>query len=156
MLVKWALNFLVKLITLIGSDTSFCPGLDQGIARTAQITKFMGPIWGLPRSCRPQMGPMLAPWTLLSGRCWLIVTLWHKIQWNSDTTVSFDENSMVFAKFRPCWSDIFVWMSMRWMTQWDPFIYEHLCTRGTIVRLPLTKVYEPITEILPNSPSLNV
>ena len=27
------------------------------------------------RSCRPQMGPMLAPWTLLSGimRCWIIV-----------------------------------------------------------------------------------
>ena len=32
-----------------------------------QITKFMGPIWGPPGSCRPQMGPMLAPWTLLSG-----------------------------------------------------------------------------------------
>ena len=34
---------------------------------TAQIAKFMGPIWGRPVSCRPQMGPMLAPWTLLSG-----------------------------------------------------------------------------------------
>ena len=29
--------------------------------------KFMGPTWGPPGSCRPQMGPMLAPWTLLSG-----------------------------------------------------------------------------------------
>ena len=28
----------------------------------------MGPIWGPPGSCRPQMGPMLAPWTLLSGK----------------------------------------------------------------------------------------
>ena len=27
----------------------------------------MGPIWGPLGSCRPQMGPMLAPWTLLSG-----------------------------------------------------------------------------------------
>ena len=26
----------------------------------------MGPIWGPPGPCRPQMGPMLAPWTLLS------------------------------------------------------------------------------------------
>ena len=26
----------------------------------------MGPTWGPPGSCRPQMGPMLAPWTLLS------------------------------------------------------------------------------------------
>ena len=29
--------------------------------------KFMGPTWGLPGSCRPDMGLMLAPWTLLSG-----------------------------------------------------------------------------------------
>ena len=34
---------------------------------TAQIVMFMGPTWGPPGSCRPQMGPMLAPWTLLSG-----------------------------------------------------------------------------------------
>ena len=27
----------------------------------------MRPTWGPPGSCRPQMGPMLAPWTLLSG-----------------------------------------------------------------------------------------
>ena len=32
-----------------------------------QITKFMGLKLGPPGSCRPQMGPMLAPWTLLSG-----------------------------------------------------------------------------------------
>ena len=33
---------------------------------TAQIAKFMGPTWGPPGSCRPQMGSMLAPWTFLS------------------------------------------------------------------------------------------
>ena len=38
----------------------------RGIKAT-QIIKFMGPTWGTPGSCRPQMGPMLAPWTLLSG-----------------------------------------------------------------------------------------
>ena len=32
-----------------------------------QIAKFMGPTWCPPGSCRPQMGPMLSPWTLLSG-----------------------------------------------------------------------------------------
>ena len=32
-----------------------------------QIAKFMGQTWGPPGSCWPQMGPMLAPWTLLSG-----------------------------------------------------------------------------------------
>ena len=33
------------------------------------IAKFIGPTWGPPGSCRPQLGPMLAPWTLLSGKC---------------------------------------------------------------------------------------
>ena len=36
-------------------------------ARTSQIAKSMGPTWCPPGSCRPQMGPMLVPWTLLSG-----------------------------------------------------------------------------------------
>ena len=35
---------------------------------TTQIAKFMGSTWGPPGSYRPQMGPMLAPWTLLSGK----------------------------------------------------------------------------------------
>ena len=33
--------------------------------RNTQITKFIEPTWGPPWSCRPQMGPMFAPWTLL-------------------------------------------------------------------------------------------
>ena len=37
---------------------------------TTQIAKFMGPTWDPPGSCRPQMGPMLAPRTLLSGYCY--------------------------------------------------------------------------------------
>ena len=37
------------------------------ISLSTQIARFMGPTWGPPGSCRPQMGPMLAPWTLLSG-----------------------------------------------------------------------------------------
>ena len=35
----------------------------------SQLAKFMGPTWGPPGSCRPQMGPVLAPWTMLSGLC---------------------------------------------------------------------------------------
>ena len=34
--------------------------------KCSQIARFTWPIWGLPGSCRPQVGPMLAPWTLLS------------------------------------------------------------------------------------------
>ena len=33
----------------------------------------MGPTWDPPGSCRPQMGPMLAPWTLLSGTSFRLV-----------------------------------------------------------------------------------
>ena len=32
------------------------------------IARFMRPTWGPPRSCRSQVGPMFAPWTLLSGK----------------------------------------------------------------------------------------
>ena len=46
----------------------FCPR-HHGLS--SQIAKFMGPTWGPPGSCRPQMGPMLAPKTLLSGFFWL-------------------------------------------------------------------------------------
>ena len=34
---------------------------------STQIAKFMGPTWSPPGSCRPQMGPMSAPWILLLG-----------------------------------------------------------------------------------------
>ena len=34
--------------------------------------KTLGPTWGLPGSCRPQVGPMLAPWAWLSGKSWIL------------------------------------------------------------------------------------
>ena len=39
----------------------------QWAAITSLIARFVGPIWGLSGADRTQMGPMLAPWTLLSG-----------------------------------------------------------------------------------------
>ena len=45
---------------------------------TSQITKFMGPTWGPPGSCR-QMGPMLAPWTLLLGLIWIQSKIMGKV-----------------------------------------------------------------------------
>ena len=40
--------------------------------RTTLIARFMGPTWGPSGADRTQVGPMLAPWTLLSGYgCWL-------------------------------------------------------------------------------------
>ena len=40
--------------------------------KAAQIARFMGPTWGPPGDDRTQVGPMLAPWTLLSGRALLV------------------------------------------------------------------------------------
>ena len=34
------------------------------------IARFMGPTWGPSGADRTQVGPMLAPWTLLSGYTW--------------------------------------------------------------------------------------
>ena len=34
---------------------------------TSLIARIMGPMWGLSGADRTQVGPMLAPWTLLSG-----------------------------------------------------------------------------------------
>ena len=42
-------------------------GLNTQRRKLPQIAKFMGPTWGPPGSSRAQVGPMLAPWTLLSG-----------------------------------------------------------------------------------------
>ena len=58
----------------------------------------MGPTWGPPGSCRPQMGPMLTPWTLLSGSSSLLI-------WD------------VFCEFKPYTSYnavIDVWYSVTW------------------------------------------
>ena len=45
----------------------------------------MGTTWGPPGSCRPQLGPMLAPWTLLSGNSnlthWGLAMQLHTRQW---------------------------------------------------------------------------
>ena len=49
---------------------------DRAARNTSQIARFMGPTWGPPGSCQPQMGPILAPWTLLSVIFFDFKTLW--------------------------------------------------------------------------------
>ena len=67
-------------ISLLGRYLK-CAVKIQHIPKWTQIAKFMGPIWGSPESCRPQMGPMSAPWNLLSGNaqdfacCFVVVML---------------------------------------------------------------------------------
>ena len=42
-----------------------CNAYNMVLHQWSQIANFMGPTWGPPGSCRPQMCPMWAPWTLL-------------------------------------------------------------------------------------------
>ena len=52
----------------------------------SQIAKFMGPTWGPPGSCRPRMGPMLAPWNDWSVSWyfpWIPMTLFY-LCWSYD------------------------------------------------------------------------
>ena len=70
---------------------------------TSQIAKFMGPTWGPPGSCQPQMGPMSAPWTLLSGISRGILTLQSKYNRNliflsSYNHVYIDKHNSAFHK----------------------------------------------------------
>ena len=72
---------------------------------TSQIAKFMGPTWGPPGPCRPQMGPMLAPWNLLSGlkSHFKMYTKWTALC----PLGSFYEVSIVSWQFDLCVS--FIW-----------------------------------------------
>ena len=41
------------------------------------LARFMGPTWGPSGANRTQVGPMLAPWTLLSGQSWTQLSATH-------------------------------------------------------------------------------
>ena len=53
----------------------------------------MGPIWGPPGSCRPQRGPVLAPWSLLSG--WF-GPLWTSMGQSKGHQISIDLHVPVY------------------------------------------------------------
>ena len=64
--IKLQLKYTGSLVNL-GLTCVVKSGKSRNFYPTSQIAKLMGQTWGPPGSCRPQMGPMLAPWTLLSG-----------------------------------------------------------------------------------------
>ena len=55
-----------KFHDTIDRCSSFSPSLHDDVM-TSEIARFMRPTWGPPGDNRTQVGPMLAPWTLLSG-----------------------------------------------------------------------------------------
>ena len=69
---------VMSIIILVVVD--YCCVYTFALSRSTifQIASFMGHAWGPPGSFRPQMGPMLAPWTLLSGMSnlfWFVIRM---------------------------------------------------------------------------------
>ena len=85
-LLRWCWYKGVHLTSFF--DRSLIMGCRDVYDKTSQIARFTGPTWGPPGTCRPQMGPMLSPWTLLSGvlptsgRPTSDVLTKFEIQWN--------------------------------------------------------------------------
>ena len=76
---KVTIHLQSTLLYIVFTRFAFCCNFCDNVITNftlffTQIARFMGPTWGPPGSCRPQMGPMLAPWTLLSGQGYFTVT----------------------------------------------------------------------------------
>ena len=68
---RWCGTCLWTMLILLGLyNASFERRIHWQRYLMTQITKFMGPTWGPPGPCRTQMSPMLAQWTLLSGKAY--------------------------------------------------------------------------------------
>ena len=63
----WIENSFICMIVFFHFDARPC----NVISVMTLITRFMGPTWGPSGADRTQVGPMLAPWTLLSGKAYL-------------------------------------------------------------------------------------
>ena len=64
--------------------------------RGSLIARFMGPTWGPSGAARTQMGPMLAPWTLLSGVVWWFVPCFDNQNWPESHILS-----IIISSFLP-------------------------------------------------------
>ena len=75
---------------------------------TPKIATFMGPTWGPPGSCRPQMGPILTPWTLLWGA--LLATLNIRFRWHGMclTLQKLERGLLVKWLYYTCFGFIFI------------------------------------------------
>ena len=69
---RWAVHKPSVYLLLAGSSSHRpnalgCDGNSDDDREVTRIARFMGPTWSPPGAKRTQVGPMLAPWTLLSG-----------------------------------------------------------------------------------------
>ena len=72
-------------------------GITLANGMPSQIAKFMGPTWGPHGSCRSQMGPMWAPWTLLSGLIPEAPNHYLRQRWTAINEVMLRSHEIIFA-----------------------------------------------------------
>ena len=83
---------LIMLRHTVWCHLGLSPSVTAGLQKwqmAAQITRFIGPTRGPPGADGTQVGPMLVPWTLLSGRTNWSGTRHHQIAMLSKTNVVF-------------------------------------------------------------------
>ena len=76
---KLPANWLVitgQLTSVLTANTTYYNTSTEMSAVYSLIAMFMGPIWGASGADRTQVGPMLAPWTSLSGLAWAQSLFW--------------------------------------------------------------------------------
>ena len=92
----WWYRFLITFCTIpAGHITSFT----WKKWKRSQIAKFMGLTLDPPGSCRPQMGPMLTPWTSLSGMCSMFRSQNGIICKNNGVMKSYSISTEICVKF---------------------------------------------------------
>ena len=67
---RWSIGCNTRMIHCCRWDVIAHPCPNASGSLIPQIARFMGPTWSPSGADRTQVGPMLAPWTLLSGPRW--------------------------------------------------------------------------------------
>ena len=109
-------------IFVYDSDCTLAQGIDFELkggllcsSVATQIAKFMGPTWGPTGSCRTQMGPMLAPWTLLSGQASNLDVLETHTYINSYRVVQLKMASFLMSHTKTLLGNLSLFVRDRWI-----------------------------------------
>ena len=130
--LKWQLNMFLQQLVRVDNNNKIATfhftELPSQRAST-QIAKFMGPTWGPPGSCRPQMGPHAGPKNLVirvmqkvfpcrSSACNL-----HEICW---TVRNHSMSRLFWVSFRGCFWEYFwvMWFRNSANAFWDLAAYK--------------------------------
>ena len=105
------------------------------------MAKFMGPTWDQPGPCRPQMGPMLGPWTLLSnpGKFQFMIVSPHDV---TDKSQNYLLNDVVL---KPETSVKVLWITMESRLNFSQHV-SNLCTKAARQLNALARISRHIDE----------